>query len=253
MQLLPNQVPDKIGLVGHTIINYPSLDESLAIIDILVKNGVSLIELQIPFSEPIADGPLFTKANHEAIVNGITLADCYQFIAHVCKKYPIPFVIMTYANLVVKQGYETFVKKAIEVGAKGAIVPDFPLDVASDYLQICQSYNFSAIPVVAPNITEQRLQTISPFFDGFVYAAARFGVTGSKTNLSSSLSNYLQKIRQYSSLPIAVGFGIATPADLAFLKGKADYAVIGSETLRVYQDQGLVGVENLWRELSGCR
>jgi len=250
MQLLKNKAPQQLGLIGHTIIGYPNLADSFATIEILVKNGVSLIELQIPFSEPIADGPLFTRANHEAILKGIKLADCYRFIEQVAKRFSIPLVVMTYANVMVKQGYENFIKNVQQAGAQGAIVPDLPFDVADDYLTLCREYQFAAIPVVAPNMTEQRLVSMSPYFDGFIYAPARSGVTGSKTELDTSLVGYLAKLRHYSKLPIAVGFGIRSPDDLAFLKGIADYAVIGSETLRVHQEAGLSAVDQLWCQLS---
>jgi tryptophan synthase alpha chain len=250
MQLLPKQAPNKIGLIGHTIIHYPTPEVSMAIIDILVENKVALIELQIPFSEPIADGPLFTKANHEAIQNGVTLEDCYQFMSQVNQKYHIPVVFMTYANVVIKQGYETFIKKSKAMGAVGAIIPDLPLDLAKDYLAVCRQYNFVSIPIVSPNISDLRLSEISPLFDGFIYAVARAGVTGSKTKFDDTLTSYLEKLRAYSNLPIAVGFGISSSNEINILKGKADYAVVGSETLRVYQQEGLAGVRKLWQEFA---
>lgn len=250
MQLLKKQPSDRIGLIGHTIINYPNQKDAEAIIDILVNNQVDLIELQIPFSEPVADGPLFTKANHEALISGVTLSDCFDFMAHVTTKYSIPFVFMTYANVVFRLGYEQFITKAKAVGAKGAIIPDLPLDIATDYVALCQEMQFAAIPIVAPNISDQRLKTISPYFDGFIYAVSRSGVTGSKTELDPSIKNYIKRLREYSQLPIAVGFGIASAHDLNFFRGSADYAVVGSQTLRTYYENGLEGVQHLWRKLS---
>lgn len=250
MQLLPLKYPKKIGLIGHTIINYPNFRQARAIVDILVKNQVDMIELQIPFSEPIADGPVFVKANHEAIKNGCTLDQCYQFMFDMSSRYSIPFIFMTYANIVYKQGFYTFIKKAKEAGAKGAIIPDLPLDLADDYVKLCYDHQFAAISVISPNITIERLQMIAPLFDGFIYAVARSGVTGSKTIFDEKVTHYLDKIRRFSNLPLAVGFGISSAANVSFLQGKADYAVVGTQTVRLYEQQGIEGVESFWQELA---
>lgn len=250
MQLLANKKSNQIGLIGHTIIDYPDHQSALAVIDKLVANQVDLIELQIPFSEPIADGPVFTKANHQAILNGVTLKNCFDFMATVTQKYTIPFVFMTYANIIFKLGFENFVQKSKAAGASGAIVPDLPLDVAKDYLAVCQANDFAAIPVVSPNISDQRLSEIAPLFDGFIYAVARAGVTGHKTEFGDALFHYLNRLRNHSNLPIAVGFGIASGEDLNLLRGKADYAVVGTQTLRAFEQEGIAGVEKLWQALS---
>lgn len=253
MQILANLFPKKIGLVGHTIINYPNHEDAKKIVATLVASGVDLIELQIPFSEPIADGPIFVKASQVVIDHGITLKQCYEFMQEMTERYSIPFVFMTYANMVFKQGYEQFVKAAKESGAQGAIVPDLPLDVAQDYRAICQHYEFSPISVVAPNMSAHRLQTLATYLDGFVYAVARAGVTGSKTKFDATLDNYLATLRQHTSLPIAIGFGVTHQDDVKFLRGKADYAVVGTETIRAYERAGIEGVASLWQELArGC-
>lgn len=249
MQILPAKYPSEIGLIGHTIINYPNRAEAMKIVDVLVANQVDLIELQIPFSEPIADGPIFAKANQDVIDQGLSLQECYEFMAELTAKYDIPFVFMTYANVVFKQGYDHFIKSAKKAGAKGAIVPDLPLDIAEDYYEACCKHNFAPISVVSPNITPKRLAKIAPYFDGFLYAVARAGVTGPKTSFDSELTRYLDELREFTQLPIAVGFGVAQGADVEFLRGKADYAVIGTQTIRSYQEQGIVGVQQLWQEL----
>lgn len=252
MQLLPKKFPNEIGLVGHTIVNYPDKATARKIIEILAANKVDLIELQIPFSEPIADGPIFAKANHEVIAQGLKIEECYDFMSEMTNQYDLPFVFMSYANIVFKQGYENFIKAAKKAGAKGAIVPDLPLDVATDYFDVCQAHEFAAISVVAPNISTKRLQVLSNYFDGFVYAVARAGVTGTKTTFDNALDVYLKTLRQFSDLPIAVGFGVSNREDLNFLRSKADYAVVGTQTIRSYEQGGLEAVSKLWQELSGC-
>lgn len=247
------KAPNEIGLIGHTIINYPNKLDAEKIVEILVANKVDLIELQIPFSEPIADGPVFAKANHEVIDNGITIEECYDFMQRMTNRYDVPFVFMTYANIALQQGYENFIKRAKQSGAKGAIIPDLPLDLETEYSDACQLHNFAAISVVSPNISNERLQKIAPYFDGFLYAVARSGVTGDKTTFDQSLINYINNLRNYCDLPIAIGFGVAGAKDIDFLRGKVDYAVVGTKTVRAYEQEGLPGVKKLWEELASAR
>lgn len=253
MQLIKTKYPHGIGLIGHTIIDYPNKKDARKIIEILVANQVDLIELQIPFSEPIADGPVFAKANHTAIANGVTLDHCFDFMAEMTQLYSIPFVFMTYANILYKKGFDQFVAQAASAGAVGAIVPDLPLDIAEDYVAACHQYNFSPISVVSPNISKKRLQTLSAYFDGFIYAVARAGVTGTKTEFDQAITDYLNELRKCSSLPIAVGFGVSSVDDLLFLKGKADYAVMGTQTIRAYEQNGIAGVQSLWEQFNPDR
>lgn len=250
MSLLEKKSPNKIGLIGHCIINYPNPEDSKKLIDIFVKSGVDLIELQIPFSEPIADGPIFAKANQAVIDQGITIKECYDYMQEMTSRYSIPFVFTTYANIAFKQGFKTFVERSKKAGARGAIIPDLPQELAVEYYEACNNNDFAAISMVSPNISQKRLEKISPYFEGFVYAMARAGVTGAQTEFGESIEHYLKRIKEFTALPVAVGFGIRNRDDLRFLRGKADYAVIGTKTINVYNEQGLSGVEQFWQELT---
>lgn len=246
-EFLKKHTDNSIGLIGHMIINHPSPEICRGAIKTMVEAGVDLIELQIPFSEPVADGPLFMKANHEAIAASVTVDQCFDFMREMTSKYKIPFVFTTYANIVYKQGFENFIKRAIEVGAKGAIVPDLSID--KEYLQAAKKYHFATVQLIPPNVTELRLAKLAKGSQGFIYAVARTGVTGKQTEFSKQLTDFLQRIRQHSNLPIAVDFGITSPNDVEFLKSKADYAIIGSQTLRVLNEKGLPGLQQFWRSL----
>lgn len=247
LKKLPN---NEIGLIGHTIINYPSPEICRESIRIMVEAGVSLIELQIPFSEPVADGPLFMAANHQAIAAGVTIDQCFALMQEVTERYSIPFVFMTYTNIAFKMGFTEFVKQAKAAGAKGAIIGDLPFDAAPEYLSACHHHQFAAIQLIPPNITEDRLAKVAKASEGFIYAIARSGVTGSKTEMGQNLLSFLTRIRQYSKLPIAVGFGITERSDVEFLKSHADYAIVGSQALRVLQSEGLAGLKKFWQSLA---
>jgi tryptophan synthase alpha chain len=247
--LLKKHNKNSIGLIGHTIIGYPSFAICREAIAIMVEAGVNLIELQIPFSEPVADGPLFTAANHEALAAGVTVKQCFDFMHEVSQQYKIPFVFMTYANIIFKKGFENFVKEAIAVGARGAIIGDLPLENAKEYLAACKKYQFAPIQLIPPNVSEERLPKLAHASKGFIYAVARAGVTGKQTEFGNSLANFIQRIQKYSNLPIAVGFGITSPKDVEFLKPIADYAIVGSQALRVLQKEGLLGLQKFWQDL----
>ncbi|MGB6976771.1 MAG: tryptophan synthase subunit alpha [Gammaproteobacteria bacterium] len=247
--LLPKLSPNAIGLIGHTIINYPSAVQARESVATMVNEGVALIELQIPFSEPVADGPLFMRANHEAIAAGVTVQDCFTFMHEMSKVHKIPFVFMSYVNILYKQGYAAFAKQAAQMGAKGVIVPDLTLENAQEYLAACADHGLAAIQVIPPNVSEERLSKLAKASQGFVYAVARSGVTGMQTQFSQFFPAFLQRLRQHTDLPIAVGFGITSPDDVRFLKSYADYAVVGSQALRILQEQGIAKLQQFWHQL----
>lgn len=238
-----------IGLIGHVIVDYPDPKTARQAIDVMVEAGVALIELQIPFSEPIADGPLFTYANHKALENGVTVADCFKFMEEASKKHSIPFVFMTYGNVLVKMGFEHFVKKAKQAGSKGMIVPDLPVESVEELLKICQEQDFCWAQVIPPNISEERLKLLAKASQGFIYAVARSGVTGAQTKFGEELQAFIKKIRQYSDLSVAVGFGVSSDSDINYLKSIVDYAIVGSHALRVLEKEGLQGLKLFWQKL----
>lgn len=250
LTLLAKTKSDDIGLIGHIIVNYPTPALAQQAVAVMVDAGVQLIELQIPFSEPVADGPVMMRANHRALANGVTVAHCFDFMQQVASKYPIPFVFMGYANVVFHQGFENFVVKAKEAGARGAIVPDLPFDMAPDYIASCAKHDFAHIQLVPPNIKQERLVQLLNATNGFVYAVARGGVTGEQSTFNQELINHLQRIRAQTDLPIAVGFGIQSKAEVDWLKPYADYAIIGSKALEISEKQGITGLREFWQGLT---
>ena len=251
MKLLDKQDKNSIGLIGHTIIDYPNPELARAAIDIMVAAGVDLIECQIPFSEPVADGPTFMHANYAALEQGVTVEQCFEFMYEVTKKHKVPFVFMTYVNIVYVRGFKNFVKQAKEVGASGAIVPDLPVELADDYLQACLENNFATPHLVPPNVDDNRLLMLLNACRGFVYAVARSGVTGSHSDMNNTIISHINRIKAHTELPVAVGFGIQKRDDIEFLKPYADYAIVGTQALRVLHSEGLEGLKVFWQKLAG--
>jgi tryptophan synthase alpha chain len=168
----------------------------------------------------------------------------------VARRFDIPFLIMSYYNVLFKRGVASFVARMQQAGLRGAIVPDLPPEEAGEYLQAMQENLLAPIFIYSPNTKDERLKTIAAHGSGFVYCVARKGVTGSATAFSTDLSSYLERARAATSLPLAVGFGVKERQDVDFLRGKADIAVIGSETLRVLERGGVAAVAPF---LSGLR
>jgi tryptophan synthase alpha chain len=236
-------------LMTHIVIGYPSLASSLEIVDEMVDSGVDLMELQIPFSEPMADGPVILRANQQALAQGIRVDDCFAFAETVTKKHSIPFLFMSYCNPVFVRGIEHFVAQMKQVGICGAIVPDLPHEEAAEYLKVMQRHDLAPIFLFSPNSPQSRLEEMARLAAGFIYCVARKGVTGKDTDFSAELGSYLERCRHATKLPLALGFGVKSRGDLDYLRGKVDIAVVGSETLRIVDAQGTASVGPFIRSL----
>ncbi|MCD6224742.1 MAG: tryptophan synthase subunit alpha [Deltaproteobacteria bacterium] len=231
----------KILLMTHIVLGYPSFEDSFRIIETMVNAGVDLMELQIPFSEPVADGPVILHANQKALAGGVTVKRCFDLAERAAGSFDIPFLFMSYYNILFKYGVDRFTKKMSEIGLYGAIVPDLPPEEGDAYLKAMKKNHLAPIFIFSPTTQDERLKYLASFGDGFIYCVARKGVTGEDTTFSKDLNGYIAKCRKATKLPLALGFGVKEKKDIDFLKGKVDIAVIGSETIRLVDDQG-VGV-----------
>jgi len=227
-----------ILLMTHLVLGYPSFAVNHEVIRQMVENGVDLIELQIPFSEPVADGPMIVKANQDSLAGGTKVADCLEFAAEITAAYDIPFLFMTYYNILFKFGLEQFFRKAVEIGIKGFIVPDLPPEEGEEFLKLADRYDIAPILIYAPTSTEERMRDLATHARGFIYCVARRGVTGRQTDFTSDFEAYLARCRRNTDLPLAVGFGISTREDVKYLAGQADIAVIGTATIRLVEESG---------------
>jgi tryptophan synthase alpha chain len=238
-----------ILLMTHIVVGYPSMEASYEIVKTMVAAGVDLMELQIPFSEPIADGPVILKANQESLAAGTTVAACMDFGKRVAQEFNIPFLFMTYYNILFKYGVSQFAQTAARNGLQGAIVPDLPPEEGAEYLAAMDRENLAPIFIYAPTTSDQRMRMISQHAKGLVYCVARKGVTGDETDFSKTLDTYLARCRKAVDLPLALGFGVKDRSDVAFLTGKADIAVIGTQTIRIVEQHGVEAVGDFIRGL----
>ena len=232
----------KILLMTHLVLGYPSFEVNRQVIRQMAENGVDLIELQIPFSEPMADGPMILKANQESISRGTTVKDCLQFAGEITTEFHIPFLFMTYYNILFKYGVAEFINRAYDINIQGFIIPDLPPEEGKEYIEQVKKQNMAPIQIFAPTSTEERMKLLAENGAGFIYCVARRGVTGKKTDFDQDFSGYMERCHRATKLPLAVGFGIRAKEDVDFLTCKADIAVIGTETIRLVDEKGAEAV-----------
>lgn len=232
-----------ILLMTHIVLGYPSFDDCLRMVEDMVKAGVDLMELQIPFSEPMADGPVILKANAEALKAGATVDQSFEVAEKLTKEFDIPFLFMTYYNILYCHGVSSFVDRSQSIGIQGCIVPDLPPAEGQEYLDAMHKASLAPVHIFTPNTPEDRMRFLSDSSAGFVYTVARKGVTGKDTAFSTELEEYLARCKANTDLPLAVGFGVKSREDIDFLRGKVDIAVVGSETIRVMEQQGVAAVK----------
>lgn len=237
-------------LMTHAVVGYPSLDENWDMLVAMQRAGVDLVELQLPFSEPIADGPAFIRANQSALNHGTHWQQYFDFLARATAEFDFPILFMGYYNSVYTMGDQKFCDRLKSAGASGFIVADLPVEHSGELDACAKSASLDHIQIVTPLNSEKRLIQITEAGTGFLYCVARKGVTGKQTEFDLDLAAYMQRCRSVTDLPLAVGFGIKTADQLNSLRGTADIAIIGTACLEVWEQQGAV---NYGKYLQGLR
>jgi tryptophan synthase alpha chain len=237
-------------LMTHVVVGYPSLDANWAMLEAMDRAGMDIVELQLPFSEPIADGPIFVKANHDAIQAGIGWAEYFDLAARAAARFSFPILFMGYYNSVFRMGAESFCARLSEAGMKGYIIPDLPPEEASELNAVAQSRGLDPVLIMTPTNSPARLAEIGRQASGFVYCAARKGVTGRKTDISQGVAAFLQRCRMATSLPLGLGFGIGTAVDMREVRGMADIAIVGTAGLDAWEARGANGYRKFLEDLA---
>ncbi len=247
----------KIKLMAHLVAGYPTDKAAMAIAQALVNGGASILEVQLPFSDPSADGPAIQKACAEVLSRGYRTGDGIAFIRKLTATFPqIPVLVMSYASLVYTPGIKLFCKTAAEAGVKGLIIPDLPFDHDEGLTASCRAYGMENIPVAAPSMTQPRLSKLAGCAFPHIYAALRTGITGSTTVIDINTINFLEKISA-GGAGIYGGFGITSREQAQTLAGKVEAVVAGSVFVRcITENTGSMekissAVEQKARELSG--
>lgn len=225
------------AFIPYIMAGDPNIRRTGELIRILEECGADIIELGVPFSDPLADGPTIQKAAKRALDEGVTLKKVIELAANMRITTRIPIILMTYYNPVFRYGEERFVHEASAAGVDGIIVPDLPPDEAGDLIKHARKSGLDTIFLLAPTSTEDRIQKVAKASTGFIYYVPITGITGSKLSLDASIEAHIAKIRSVTDKPIAVGFGISTPEEAAGISLFADGVIVGSAIVKRVAEQ----------------
>ena len=236
-------------VMAHVVCGYQSFEANMQELEIMHEAGVDLVELQFPFSEPSADGPLFVRANEQSLKSGTTVDQCFDFMKLVSARFPFKVLMMGYYNTAFKMGEEAFVKRVKESGGVGYILPDLPIEESAKLHRLSEEAGIEPIILMTPTTSDTRLAKLGAVSRGLVYVVARKGVTGSKTQMGDDVLALIERCRQHTDVPLGGGFGISSKADIDVLRGHADVAIVGTAALKTWQEGGAPGLRQFFAEL----
>lgn len=242
--------PGYKALIPYITVGYPNLDATLKAVPLLANNGADIIELGIPFSDPLADGATIQESSYQALQNGVTPEVCLEAAKEVRKKTEVPLVFMTYFNLVLSYGLDKFCQACVDSGIDGLIIPDLlpeegvPLDCAA------QEQGIDLIYLLSPTSTPERIRMVAEKSRGFIYLVSITGVTGARNSLPPDMKSFVARVRKAAKQPLCVGFGVSTPEQAKQISNLADGVIIGSKLVQLMKaDPTLNSLQSFIREI----
>jgi tryptophan synthase alpha chain len=227
---------NKKAFIPYIMAGDPDLEKTMEHVMLLTKCGADIIELGVPFSDPLADGPTIQRAAERALKAGVTLKKIIPFVKKLRQHTQIPIVLMTYYNPVFKYGEGSFIKDSMDAGIDGVIIPDLPPEEGEDFIKLSGDANFSTIFLIAPTSTKERIKKIVSSCSGFVYYVSMTGITGSKLALDETFKNHIAQVKKSTDRPVAVGFGVSTPEDAERIAQIADGVIVGSAIVKKFYE-----------------
>ena len=225
------------ALITYLTVGYPSIDATLEIVPTIVSSGCDLVELGIPFSDPLADGTTIQRASYQALQHGVTPELCLEVAGKLKAKVDIPLAFMTYFNPVLSYGAKDFCKDCARAGVSGLIIPDLPPEEGAELESISAKYGLDLIYLLAPNSTEERIDIVAARSRGFIYLVSMTGVTGSRDKLPKDLESFVSRVRQRTSQPLCVGFGISNAEQAQRVAKIADGVIVGSRLIQLLEEK----------------
>jgi len=223
------------ALIAYVTVGYPSIEATLEVVPLLARSGCDIVELGIPFSDPLADGVTIQKASFHALNNGVSPHICLEVAGQLRRKANVPLVFMTYYNPVLSYGLEAFCRDCVRSGVNGLIVPDLPPDEGAELDAISKRLKLDLIYLLAPTSTEERIRLVAQRSRGFIYLVSVTGVTGARESLPVGLESFIAKVRSITGQPLCVGFGISTPQQAAQVARLADGVIVGSKVIQLME------------------
>lgn len=237
-------------LIGYFPAGYPTIDESIEACLEMIKGGVEILELGVPYSDPIMDGPVIQKATEVARANGFRLRDTFEVIRRLREKTDVPILVMTYWNPVIRIGLREFATLLKESGADGLITPDLIPDEATDWIAVSDELGLDRVFLIAPSSSDERIKRNAEQSRGFVYTVSTMGITGERSNLDSLARETVSRLRKVSDRPTAVGVGISTGEQVREVNTYANGAIVGTAFIRAFAENGLAGLIEKTKDLS---
>ncbi|MBI5203892.1 MAG: tryptophan synthase subunit alpha [Nitrospirae bacterium] len=230
------KIRNKKAFIPYIMAGDPSVEKTKELVLVLEECGADIIELGVPFTDPLADGPTIQRAAERALKGGVTLKGVLALVKDLRAKTRVPLVLMTYYNPVFKYGEERFVKDAKDAGVDGVIIPDLPPDEAGELIKTAKKAGLATIFLLAPTSTEDRIKKVAAAARGFIYYVSMTGITGAQISLDGSIGKSINNIRSITDKPVAVGFGISTPEEARAVSGISDGVIVGSAIVRKIQE-----------------
>lgn len=250
MSRIKNAFDGKKAFIGFVTAGDPGLKETEEFVLEMERGGASLVELGIPFSDPIAEGPVIQDANIRALSAGCTTDKIFSMVKSLRKKTQIPLVFLAYANTLFKYGYGRFCEKCSETGIDGLIIPDLPFEEKNELSTIATGYGVDLISLVAPT-SEQRIQMIAKEAAGFIYVVSSMGVTGIRSEIKTDVESIIKVIKKVTDVPVAVGFGINTKEQVMHYTQAADGVIVGSAIVKIIAQYGSEAGSHIYDYVSG--
>ncbi|WP_458454991.1 tryptophan synthase subunit alpha [Methanobrevibacter sp.] len=252
MSKIANAFKDDTAFIGFLTAGDPTIDKTVEFILAMEEAGCDLIEIGIPFSDPMAEGVVIQDANVRALKHNTTTDDVFDIVRRVREKSDVPLVFLTYINPVFFYGYEDFFKKCSELGVDGIISPDLPYEEKGEIAEIARKNDVDVISLIAPT-SKQRIQMIANDANGFIYVVSSLGVTGMRSEIKTDLKAILKDIREVTDLPLAVGFGINTPKQASNIGKIADGVIVGSAIVKIIEQYGENATEHIKEYVSSMK
>ena len=242
--------PGHKALIAYTTVGYPTIEATLEVVPLLANSGCDIVELGIPFSDPLADGVTIQKSSFHALNNGVTPQLCLKITEQLSRKVDIPLVFMTYFNPVFSYGLEEFCTAGARSGISGLIIPDLPPDEGSELEAISRKQGLDLIYLLAPTSTGERIQLVAERSRGFIYLVSVTGVTGARDRLPVDLEAFGARVRKKATQPLCIGFGISAPEQASQIAQIADGVIVGSRLIQLMeQEDGFASLTRLVRNL----